>query len=100
MVLSRSYLQRNDFSIITSSAKRRFPRLFIPVGFVIILSFILLSFDAYKHAEVAPISKSDWWLATLWQVDDSFGTFLEYFTYKVMFLGLHDYDTSMWTMSM
>ena len=100
MVLSRSYLQKNDFGIIISSAKRRFLRLFIPVGFVIILSFIMLNLDAYKHMEVAKISGSDWWLATSWNVDDSFSTFLAYFTYKVMFLGLPDYDTSMWTMSM
>jgi len=99
-VLSHKYMRENNFSIIISAAKRRFFRLFIPVGFVIIIAFILLRFQLYKHVEVAEISKSDWWLKGLWPVPATFGWFFEFFTYRVMFLGDSNCDTSMWTMSM
>lgn len=99
-VLSYKYMKENDFSVIVSASKRRFFRLFIPVGFVLICSYILLQISAYKHIEVSKISMSEWWLGTLWPMDPSFGTFLRYFSYLVMFQGSADYDTSMWTMSM
>ncbi|MEW6468333.1 MAG: acyltransferase family protein, partial [Bacteroidota bacterium] len=99
-VLSRKYWQSNNFSVIMSAAKRRFFRLFIPVAFTLIISFILLRFSLYKHVEVSAISHSEWWLGTLWPAQGSlFGVFLEHVAYGVMFLGYHDYDTSMWTMS-
>lgn len=99
-VLSHKYLREGDFSILTNAAKRRYFRLFIPVGFTLIVSFILLRLNAYKHLEVSVIAHSEPWMGTLWRMDPSFGTFLEFFFYRVMFQGWHDYDTSMWTMSM
>ncbi|MCC7302063.1 MAG: acyltransferase [Bacteroidia bacterium] len=98
-VLSHKYLSQGDFSILTNAAKRRYFRLFIPVGFTLLLSFILLRLNAYKHLEVSVIAHSEPWMGTLWRMDPSFGTWLEFFFYRVMFQGWHDYDTSMWTMS-
>lgn len=110
-VLSARYFREKIFSVITSAAKRRFFRLFIPVGFVIILSFILLQLNAYKHLEfaaatllpnstVSNVPHSDWWLKTLWPMDSSVGTFFRYFFIDVMFRGSGDYVTSMWTLAM
>ncbi|HEY6159873.1 MAG TPA: acyltransferase [Bacteroidia bacterium] len=99
-VLSRRYWQQKDISIVSSAAKRRFPRLFIPVAFTLILSYILLNLSLYKHKEAAVISHSDWWLGTLWPMDPSFGTLMQYMFKDVMFLGSADYDTSMWTMKL
>jgi peptidoglycan/LPS O-acetylase OafA/YrhL len=97
-VLSRKYWLERNFSIVTSSAIRRYFRLIIPVGFVLFLSFILLQFSAYKNLELAKVSGTDWWLKTLWPMDPSFPTFLRYLFVDVMFRGSGDYVTSMWTM--
>ena len=99
-VLSHKYFKENNFSIVWSAAKRRFFRLFIPVGTVIIIAFLLMHFGMLKHSEVSKISKSEWWLGTLWPVPATLGWFMEFFTYRVMFLGDSNCDTSMWTMSM
>ena len=99
-VLSHKYIREGKFDIILSAAKRRFFRLFIPVGFVIIIAFLLLHFNMYKHIEVSKISKSEWWLGTLWPIPGTFGWFAEFFTWRVMFDGDSNCDTSMWTMSM
>jgi peptidoglycan/LPS O-acetylase OafA/YrhL len=97
-VLSRKYWLERNFSIVSSSALRRYFRLIIPVGFVLFLSFLCLQFSAYKHVEVAKLSSSEWWLGTLWPMDSSFTTFLRYLFIDVMFRGSGDYVTSMWTM--
>ena len=99
-VLSHKYIREGKFDIILSAAKRRFFRLFIPVGFVIIIAFLLLHFNMYKHMEVSKISNSEWWLGTLWPIPGTFGWFAEFFTWRVMFDGDSNCDTSMWTMSM
>jgi peptidoglycan/LPS O-acetylase OafA/YrhL len=97
-VLSRKYWEERNFRVIASSAKRRFPRLFIPVAAVLFISFILLQCSAYRNHEMAKVAGTDWWLNTLWPMDPSFSTFLRYLFVDVMFLGSGDYDTSMWTM--
>ena len=99
-VLSQKYVREGNITIVFSAATRRFFRLFIPVGTVIIISFLLIHYGLLKHVEASKITKSDWWLGTLWPVPGTFGWFFEFFTYRVMFLGDSNCDTSMWTMSM
>ncbi len=98
-VLSHKYYQENNPMIMVSAAQRRFLRLFIPVAFTIILSWILLKAGAYNHIEASKISLSDWWLAGLWKVDTDLLTLIQHLGYKVMFMSDSSFDTSMWTMT-
>ncbi len=97
-VLSRKYYNQNNLQVIVSSAQRRYFRLFIPIGFTVIVSYILLQLSLYDHLAAAKITQS-WWLPQLWNVDPSFPTFLKNFFYGVLFDGDNRYDTSLWTMS-
>jgi peptidoglycan/LPS O-acetylase OafA/YrhL len=97
-VLSHKYMRTGDISSLVSAAHRRFFRLFIPIAFALILSFLFLRFSIYHYVEAAKVTKSDWWMATLVSADPSFFTLLKFLGYRVMFLGDSSFDTTMWTM--
>ncbi len=100
-VLSRKYFNDNSITTLVSAAQRRFLRLFIPVGFTVILAFTLMKMGLFHHIEVSKLTKNDWWLPSLWTIDTNFGTLLQHLAYNVMFFADGRggaYDTTLWTM--
>ncbi|HEY6159874.1 MAG TPA: acyltransferase [Bacteroidia bacterium] len=97
-VLSHKYMQTHDISSLVSAAHRRFLRLYIPIAFALVVSFLLLRFSIYHYVEASKVTKSDWWMATLVSADPSVCTLLKFLGYRVMFLGDSSFDTTMWTM--
>jgi peptidoglycan/LPS O-acetylase OafA/YrhL len=98
-VLSRKYFQSNSFEIIVSGAHRRFIRLYIPIAFTMILSFLLMKAGLYYNMQVYKFTHSDWWLAGLWNFPDPFSKLLSCLKADTMFLGDASFDTSLWTMA-
>jgi peptidoglycan/LPS O-acetylase OafA/YrhL len=96
-VLSRRYMKNNKIETLTSSAIRRFPRLYIPVAVTLVIAFILLQ-TTYSVTNNVAFTTQSWWLTHFWPKDFSFRTFLTCFSYSTMFLGDNRYDPSMWTM--
>ncbi len=97
LVLSRKYFQTGQFEIIVSGAQRRFLRLYIPVAFTLILSFVLIKSNLYFNTPVSTISLSEW-LASQWQVPDPLARLWLCLKMGTMFQGDNSFDISLWTM--
>jgi len=97
-VLSHSYYKTNRTEILVSSAIRRFPRLYIPVAFTLVVAYASLRLSLVPYTAVADITKSGW-LVKIWPEELSLKTFVICFTYYTMFFGDNRYVTSMRTMA-
>ena len=98
-VLSRKYFHLAEFSILISSAGKRYVRLFIPVFFTITIVFILIKCNLFFNQQAVGITKSDWWMGSFW----TFNPDLNGLTYEgfinIFFQGSDKYVTTLWTMS-
>lgn len=98
-VLSRRYFQTNDFAIIVSAAQRRFVRLYVPVAATILLSFVLLQAGLYYNIPAATVTRSEWWLGSMWTFPDPFLKMVRSLLYGTMFMGDSSFDTTLSSMS-
>ena len=98
-VLSRNYFIKNNYAILVSAAQRRFLRLYMPVAFTLILSFLLLKSGLYYNVPVSKITHSEWWLGGFWTFTGQLSKLLHCLLIGTMFQGDSTFDTSMWTMS-
>jgi peptidoglycan/LPS O-acetylase OafA/YrhL len=98
-VLSRKYYQTNDIQIITASAWKRYLRLFIPVGFTIIIAYLLMQAGLYYNVPASVITHSEGWLGGFWTFDNATMVFLKSLVYDTMLFGNNTLDTTLWTMS-
>ncbi len=98
-VLSRKYFIENNLNIVLSSANRRFLRLYFPVAFTILLSWILMLAGFYYNVPASIITRSDWWLGSFWHFPDVFSKLWHSLLFDTMFLGDSSFDNSMWTMT-
>ena len=98
-VLSRKYFQAKKYELIVSAAQRRFVRLYIPVSFTLILSFILMKAGFYYNVPVSRISHSEWWQGTFWTFPDPLAKLWHCLIFGTMFQADSSFDTSMWTLS-
>ncbi len=98
-VLSHKYFHTHSLNVLISGAQRRFLRLYIPVAFTLILSFILLRAFLYYNVPVRTIAHSEWWFGPFIDYRASIAAFYRCLAYATMFQGDNTFDTSMWTMA-
>jgi peptidoglycan/LPS O-acetylase OafA/YrhL len=98
-VLSRRYFQTGDIEILISAFHRRFFRLYIPVAFAIMLSYMMLRCGFFYNSRAAEITHSEWWLGTMWDPTVRINRLFSCLAYATMFRGDNFFDTSMWTIS-
>jgi len=98
-VLSRKYFQTNDFEVIVSGVYRRYLRLYIPVAFIIILSFLMMEAGLFFTTAASKITHSEWWLGGQWVFPDAGDKLIESLKVGTMFQGNNTFDTSLWTMT-
>ncbi|MDB5134935.1 MAG: Peptidoglycan/LPS O-acetylase OafA/YrhL, contains acyltransferase and SGNH-hydrolase domain [Mucilaginibacter sp.] len=96
-VLSKKFFLEKDMDYLVSASLRRFPRLYIPVAFTLIIAFILLKFSLNFNSEASNITKS-LWFASL-HGKSSITHFLSCLFYRTMFIGDNTYNTVLWTIS-
>ena len=97
-VLSRKYLTQNKVSVLVSGMQRRYIRLYVPVAFTLVLSYVLMAAHLYRNTEVAAITSSDWF-AGQWHLQDGFRTLVNCLLYDTMFQGNSSFDNVMWSLS-
>lgn len=97
-VLSRKYFRSDETEVLVSGLHRRFIRLFVPIGFALILSYILMSNHLYSNDVSSNITLSDWFVKQ-WRFGDIEKRLWNSFTYSTMFSGDASFDTCLWTMS-
>ncbi|XZF15247.1 acyltransferase family protein [Chitinophagaceae bacterium MMS25-I14] len=97
-VLSRKFFRSGDPEDAVSGLHRRFLRLYIPIAFTLILSYILLICHLYQNAAVSKITLSQWF-PRLWQIRYPEKQFLSSLFYGVMFNGDASFNTVLWTIS-
>ncbi len=98
-VLSHKYFNDNRIAILVSAAQRRFIRLYIPVAFTLILSYLFIKAHLYLNAPVSRIAHSEWWFERKWVFDSPGKMLWKCLISDTMFAGNSSFDTSMWTMS-
>lgn len=96
-VLSKKFFQEKNMDYLVSASIRRFPRLFIPVAFALILAFIVLKLSLNYNTETCVITRSVWF--GLLRGNPSIFHFLGTFVFKAMFLTDNSYITVLWTIS-
>ncbi len=97
-VLSRKYFRSDDLEVAISGLQRRFIRLYIPIAFTLIISFILLSNHWYFNEEASRITLSGWFIKQ-WHFLEVGKRFWASLTYGTMFYGDASFDTCLWTIS-
>lgn len=97
-VLSRKYFISNDLEVTISGLHRRFIRLYIPIAFTLIISYILLIQHAYSNDATSRITLSEWFFKQ-WRISEPETRLLGSLTYGTMFAGDASFDTCLWTMS-
>ena len=98
-VLSRRYFNEHSQGILISGAQKRFLRLYIPVAFTLIVSFLLLAAGLYYNLPARVITHSEAWWGPNLNFPDCTVQFLNALLYVTMLVGDNAFDTSMWTMS-
>jgi peptidoglycan/LPS O-acetylase OafA/YrhL len=99
-VLSYKFFVYGDYEIITKSASRRYFRLQIPVLFSILVAWLLLKLGLYSNIQAAPLTLSNWWLATFWNFEPNFFFALKQAFWDVFFDFNNNgiYNSVLWTM--
>jgi len=97
-VLSRKYFITNDLELVISGAHRRFLRLYIPVTFTIIVSYILLVSGLFFNIPVSVLTHSEWWFGNMWHFYDPFKRLLYGLGGSTVFKGDDSFDTTLWTL--
>jgi peptidoglycan/LPS O-acetylase OafA/YrhL len=97
-VLSRKYLQSGDLQIPVSGLHRRFLRLWIPVAFTIIVSYLLLKANLITNHVSSHITLSDWF-DRQWRFSEPGIRLFKSLIYGTMFAGDASFDTCLWTIS-
>ncbi len=98
-VLSQKYFNTQEPKELVSGAQRRFLRLYIPVAFTLIVSFVLLVAHLYYNKPASVIAHSEWWFGPYVSFPGCFGQFRDCLLYKTMLFGDNTFDTSMWTIA-
>ncbi len=97
-VLSRKYFLADNIEILVSGLHRRFIRLYIPIAFILIVSYLLMANHLYFNEAVSRISFSD-----LFSKQWSFLELEERLWYSLttgaMFSSDPSFDTCLWTIS-
>lgn len=96
-VLSHAYYKSDKTDILVSASIRRFPRLYIPVAFTLIIAYVCLKLSLISYDATSAITKSGW-LVNIYTRELSFKTFAICFTYYTMLFGDSRYVTTMRTM--
>lgn len=97
-VLSRKYLVSNDLEVPVSGLHRRFVRLYVPIAFAVILSYVLMSNHLYFNGEASRITLSDWFVKQ-WRFGEPGKRLFASLSYGTMFFGDASFDTCLWTIS-
>ncbi len=98
-VLSRGYFHTNNIETVVSAFHRRFLRLYIPVAFTMILSYMMIKGGLFFNSPAALVTHSEWWLGAMWNPTVPFEKLLSCLAYETMFQGDNSFDTCMWTIS-
>ena len=96
-VLSRKFFLEKDMTYLVSAAIKRFPRLYMPVAFSLVVTFILLKFYSITMLKAAQLTKSAWFASL--QGDPSVIAFLKSLFFKVMFASDNSYNIVLWTIT-
>jgi len=96
-VLSKKFFKEKDINYLVSASVRRFPRLFIPVAFSLIIAFLFLKCSLNYNEQVSHITKSIWFASL--KGDPSFIHFLKVFFYKSIVVTDNSYITVLWSVS-
>ncbi len=97
-VLSRKYFISKDIEVLMSGLHRRFLRLYIPVAFALIISYILLTSHLYFNDPASRITLSEWFIKQ-WRIADPQSRLLSSLFFGTMFTGDSSLDTCLWTIS-
>ena len=98
-VLSRKYYQNNNIDTVVSGAQRRFIRLYIPIAFTLILSYVILKAGLYYNVQVSQLTHAEWWFSYKWFVPHPEKQLAQCLAYKTLFEGDSTFDTCLWSMS-
>jgi peptidoglycan/LPS O-acetylase OafA/YrhL len=98
-VLSRKYFQTFTPELLISGAQRRFVRIYIPVAFTLVLSYILIKANLYNNVAVSHITITESWFGSMWNFPNPFEKLCSSLVYGTMFMGDNSLDTTLWTMS-
>ncbi len=99
MVLSRQFLLTKNLEVISEQAARRYFRLIIPIFFSSLLAYLLVQFNLFSNKEVAVITKSDFWLAVLWQHKYTVVSFFLMGLVDIILTGKNSINNVLWTMA-
>jgi len=97
-VLSRKYFMTNETEALVSGFHRRFIRLYIPIAFTLILSYILMKNHLFFNNAASRITMSEWFIKW-WNFLEPEKRLAYCLTYTTMFTGDTTFDTSLWTIS-
>jgi peptidoglycan/LPS O-acetylase OafA/YrhL len=98
-VLSRRYLISQDLEIVISGLHRRFLRLFIPVAFALILSYVMIKAHLFYNVPVSQITHSEWWFGNMWRLEEPFMKLISNLSWSTMFSSDSTLDTTLWTLT-
>lgn len=101
-VLSRSFLNTGEISILRRNAIKRLPRLAFLTVTVCLISYILFSWEIYQYSEAGEITQSPWLIKFGYAFDEPFvPNILDAAIqglYLTFYVGDSYYNSSMWTM--
>ena len=97
-VLSRKYFRSDEIEVLVSGLHRRFIRLYIPIAFALILSYILMANHLYLNDEASRITLSEWFFKQ-WRFGEVEKRLFNSLTFSTMFSGDASFDTCLWTIS-
>lgn len=97
-VLSRKYFRSNDTEVLISGLHRRFIRLYIPIAFALIISYILMTNHLYFNDPTSRITLSEWFIKQ-WRFGEIEKRLFNSITFSTMFSGDSSFDTCLWTIS-
>jgi peptidoglycan/LPS O-acetylase OafA/YrhL len=98
-VLSRKYFQSGSFQTLVSGAQRRFLRLYIPVAFTLLISYLFIKFHLYYNIPVSNVAHSGWWFGGMWDFPYPTRRLAVCLLYRTMFTGDSSFDTCLWSVS-
>lgn len=96
-VLTKSFLQSGDITVLKLRAARRYVRLSVPIMGSVILSYVLLTLGLKSSDSAAMLSGSSW-LSSFWNFNSSLDVALKEGVYGAIFSGASLYTPPLWTM--
>lgn len=97
-VLTKSYADTGNASVLVSRAIRRIPRLGIPIAASIVFAGTIFAMGLMRNLEVAPLTGSIW-LTWYYPSSITAATIAKEALYESLFLGKNKLNSPLWTMS-